>query len=88
VRVDRLAHNDTMQLDHAEAAAARNTRHAIRAAAMKKGGSMSIAKLPCSKCGRPRIIPQGSNQPRCQVCEPKQLWLDAEKAWNNAAEKW
>lgn len=51
---------------------------------------MSIARLTCptEKCNRARIVPRGSNIPRCPKCEPAQLWLDAEKAWHDAAEKW
>lgn len=46
-------------------------------------GMASVAAFSCEKCGRPRIIPRGSMTPRCQVCEPAELWTEAEKAWQD-----
>jgi hypothetical protein len=46
-------------------------------------GPTSIAALSCPKCGRPRCVPNGCTEPRCIVCEPEQLWLDAAEAWEN-----
>lgn len=51
-------------------------------------GGVSVAAMPCPKCGRSRCVPKGSQTPRCFVCEPQQLWLDAQKAWEQAEEKW
>lgn len=33
------------------------------------------------QCGIARIIPSGSNAPRCPVHEPERLWLEAETAY-------
>lgn len=44
-------------------------------------GPTSAAALSCPQCGRPRIVPNGGSSSRCPVCEPEQLWLDAQQAW-------
>ncbi|WP_157680197.1 hypothetical protein [Mycobacterium dioxanotrophicus] len=36
---------------------------------------------PCPQCGRARVIPSGSNTPRCYECEPVELWIDAANAY-------
>lgn len=46
-------------------------------------GVLSTAAFSCPNCGRPRIIPRGSMTPRCQVCEPVELWLEAQQAWRD-----
>lgn len=46
--------------------------------------SNSIFEYPCPKCGRARIIPNGSMNPRCRVCEPDELFLEAAAAWERA----
>jgi hypothetical protein len=53
-------------------------------------GPASIASLACPTCGRPRCVPRGSSTPRCFVCEPQELWLDAQQAWNDTPpeERW
>lgn len=46
-------------------------------------GGVSVAAMSCPTCGRPRCVPRGSSTPRCFVCEPQQLWIDAQQAWLN-----
>ena len=54
---------------------------------------MSVFEYACEKkkpdgtvCGRPRIIPSGSQTPRCPKCEPAELWLEAEAAYKKREE--
>ncbi|AHN84045.1 hypothetical protein GJ25_gp034 [Mycobacterium phage Hawkeye] len=39
-------------------------------------------------CGFARIIPSGSQTPRCPIHEPTELWLDAEAGFRNRVEIW
>lgn len=54
---------------------------------------MSVFEFRCEKtlpngdvCGWPRVIPSGSDKPRCSRCEPAELWLDAEAAFKKREE--
>lgn len=53
--------------------------------------ALSSEGFPCPTCREARpprhtqmIVPNGSNTPRCPICEPELLWDDAYKQWKLA----